>query len=147
MQAPFDDSMKDIADNMGISLYQRFTLTEAALFLRCPISDLQDLVKNKSIEYIQISKTEVQLFGYQLLQHLLDSVKTPPSSPQPNTAIPDNTCDRILRMQEVQDIVGVSRTTLWRMENKGDFPRRVPLGASSVGWLKSDIEAWLQARK
>lgn len=147
MQAPFDDSMKDIADNMGISLYQCFTLAEAALFLRCPISDLQDLVKNKSIQYIQVSKTEVQLFGYQLLQHLLDNVKGLPSSPQPDTAIPNNTSDRILRMQEVQDIVGVSRTTLWRMENKGDFPRRVPLGASSVGWLKSDIEAWLKARK
>ena len=146
MQAPFDDSMKDIANNMGISLYQRFTLNEAALFLRCPISDLQDLVKNKSIQYIQVSKTEVQLFGYQLLQHLLNNVKGLPSSPQPNATIPDNTSDRIIRMQEVQDIVGVSRTTLWRMENKGQFPRRVSLGGNLVGWRWSEVAQWVNER-
>ena len=130
---------------MGISLYQRFTLNEAALFLRCPVSELQELVKKKNIEYIQVSKTEVQLFGYQLLQYLLNSVAG--NSPSKSLIDKDDNQDRILRAQEVQQLVGLSRSTIWRLERKGDFPDRVPLGIGSVGWLKSDIDAWMQNRK
>ncbi len=110
MQSPFDDNLQKIADSMGIALYQRFTLNEAALFLRCPASDLQSLVDRKKIQYIQVSQTEVQIFGYQLLQHLLNSVigNTPQAPNKPST----DTQDRILRAHEVQQIVGVSRSTI-----------------------------------
>lgn len=52
MQAPFPDNMTDIAESMGVALYQRFTLNEAALFLRCQLDDLQALVKKNRLEYI-----------------------------------------------------------------------------------------------
>ncbi len=145
MQKPFDDNYKEIADGMGISLYQRFTLNEASLFLRCPTSDLQNLVKKKEIQYIQVSKTEVQLFGYQLLQHLLNNVVG--NSPRTPTEKPNETQYRILRAHEVQQIVGLSRSTLWRLERKGQFPARLSLGVGSVGWMESDIEAWVKTRK
>ena len=80
MQQPFDDSFNEIADSMGISLYQRFSVAEASLFLRCPLQELQDLITKKNIQYIQVSKNEVQLFGYQLLHHLLDNVVDHPIS-------------------------------------------------------------------
>jgi len=32
----FPDNYERIANDMGIALYQRFSLNEAALFLRCP---------------------------------------------------------------------------------------------------------------
>ncbi len=145
MQTLSDNELKEIADSMGIALYQRFTLNEAALFLRCPLSDLENLVKKKEIQYIQVSKTEVQLFGYQLLKHLLNNVigNTPKT-----VSVPENSeADRILRTQEVTKLVGLSRSTIWRLERKGDFPARVPLGVSSVGWLRSDVEAWLHTRR
>lgn len=147
MQPPFDEHIKDIAANMGISVYQTFTLNEASLFLRCPESDLQILVNKKSIQYIQVSNTEIQFFGYQLLQHLLNNIAGNPSPKQTKTARPKrDTQDRILRSEEVQKIAGVSRTTLWRMERKGLFPSRVPLGTGSIGWRMSDIEEWLKSK-
>ena len=145
MQPPFDNNLKEIADSMGIALYQRFTLNEASLFLRCPTSDLQNLVDKKEIQYIQVSQTEIQLFGYQLLQHLLNNViGNPPQAPAKQS---NDTQERILRAHEVQKIVGISRSTIWRMERKGQFPARLPLGTGSVGWLKSDIESWVNSRK
>ncbi len=145
MQPPFDNNRKEIADSMGIALYQRFTLNEASLFLRCPTSDLQNLVDKKEIQYIQVSQTEIQLFGYQLLLHLLNNViGNPPKVPAKQS---NDTQDRILRAHEVQQIVGISRSTIWRLERKGQFPARLPLGIGSVGWLKSDIESWVNGRK
>jgi predicted DNA-binding transcriptional regulator AlpA len=125
MRPPFDNNLKEIADSMGIALYQRFTLNEASLFLRCPSSDLQNLVNKKEIQYIQVSQTEIQLFGYQLLQHLLNNViGKPPQAPAKQS---NDTQDRILRAHEVQQIVGVSRSTIWRMERKGQFPTRASI--------------------
>ena len=146
MEAPFPDDLSTIADSMGIALYQRFTLNEAAMFLRCPLNDLKAIVRKKSIQYIQVSKTEVQFFGYQLLQHLLDNVVDSPVSQNQQVHRSDSSQDRILRAQEVQQLVGLSRTTVWRLERKGQFPNRLPLGTGSVGWLKSDIESWIQNR-
>ena len=145
MTTPFNDNLSMIADSMGISLYQQFNLQEASLFLRCPISDLQSLVVENKIQYIQVSKTEIQFFGFQLLQHLLSNVvdKLPSTSSQQE----NNPQDKILRAQEVQQIVGLSRSTIWRLERKGSFPARVSLGVSSIGWLKSDIETWVKTRK
>ncbi len=141
------EDLKTIAENMGICLYQRFTLNEASLFLRCPEKELQDLTKKCNIEYIQVSKSEVQFFGYQLLQHLLNNVMGASSNTGTTQTSPSNdTKDRIIRPQEVQKIVGLSRTTLWRMERKGQFPSRVPLGTGSIGWRLSDIEEWIKLK-
>jgi len=49
-----------------------------------------------------------------------------------------------LRTKEVQEMTGLSRTTLWRLERKGDFPDRVALSSASVGWKLSEVESWLK---
>lgn len=141
MQEPFPEKMTAIAASMGIALYQRFNLNEAALFLRCSADSLQQLVNNNRLEYIQLTDDQVAFFGYQLLQHLLSSIKEiSPRIPLPTEA------ERIIRSDEVQELTGLSRTTIWRMENKGDFPRRVPLGTGSVGWKLSEIKDWIKTR-
>jgi prophage regulatory protein len=50
--------------------------------------------------------------------------------------------NRILRKKEVLKIVGVSATTLWRLERSGRFPKRVALSANCAGWLSSEINDW-----
>ena len=51
----------------------------------------------------------------------------------------------ILTGKEVQSLLGISRTTLWKLRKKQDFPH------SKVGreyrYLKSDVIAWLQDSK
>ena len=42
--------------------------------------------------------------------------------------------DRFLPVDEVEHISGYSRTTIWRHEREGLFPRRVKIGKARVGW-------------
>lgn len=140
---PFDDKLSAIADSMGVALYQRFTVNEASLFLRCTETEINKLTRYGKLEHIQVTERKVEYFGYQLLQYLLQSV-TGNTAPSP---IKQPTPDRILRIHEVREKTGLSRTTIWRLERKGDFPARVALSAGSVGWLLSDVDGWLQSRK
>jgi prophage regulatory protein len=54
--------------------------------------------------------------------------------------------DRICREKEVLATVGVSRTTLWRWEQYGIFPRRLKIGLSIIGWRESDVQGWMSSR-
>src|SRR5512132_229526 len=54
--------------------------------------------------------------------------------------------DRVLSKEEVSRIIGRHFETLRIWENKGNFPRRLVLGPRTVGWLESEITAWLKAR-
>ena len=54
--------------------------------------------------------------------------------------------NRFLREPEVHMITGLSRTTRWRMERRGEFPCRRILSPNAVGWLSSEIEAWMAER-
>ena len=52
----------------------------------------------------------------------------------------------ILRTPEVIRATGLSRTTLWRLERLGKFPLMIRLGANSIGWVESEIRAWIETR-
>ncbi len=54
---------------------------------------------------------------------------------------------RIMRLDEVKDVTGLSKTTIYRFEKEGRFPSRVSLGERSVGWFQDDIEAFLMSLK
>lgn len=55
--------------------------------------------------------------------------------------------DRFLPANEVEHVSGYSRTTIWRHEREGLFPRRVKIGKARVGWLESELREWIAARK
>ncbi len=52
----------------------------------------------------------------------------------------------ILRFPEVARRTGLSRTTIWRRERAGDFPRRVRLAPNSTGWIEAEVEQWIESR-
>ena len=52
-----------------------------------------------------------------------------------------------LRFPAVHRIVQLSRSTIWRMEQGGVFPRRRQISANTVGWLRSEIESWTDERQ
>ena len=62
--------------------------------------------------------------------------------PGPRAAI----TPEIYRLPEVVAICGISRSTIYEMIRRDEFPRPVQLGARAVGWRRSDIEAWLASR-
>jgi prophage regulatory protein len=55
--------------------------------------------------------------------------------------------DIYLRWPKVQQVSGLSRVTVWRMERDDRFPHRRQLSANSVGWLKSELDTWLNSRE
>ena len=55
---------------------------------------------------------------------------------------------RILRLKEVQQMTGLSRSTIYAEIAKGKFPKQVKLtGARSVGWPESVIVQWVESRR
>jgi prophage regulatory protein len=55
--------------------------------------------------------------------------------------------DRVVRKPEALNRVGLSDPTVWRMEREGKFPKRIHIGPQSVGWLESELIAWLEKKK
>ncbi len=54
--------------------------------------------------------------------------------------------DRFIRESEVARITALSRTTRWRLERDGKFPRRRRISASAVAWLENEVQDWLRSR-
>jgi prophage regulatory protein len=52
----------------------------------------------------------------------------------------------ILRLPQVKFRVGLSRSSIYLAVSQGKFPRPVSLGARAVGWLESEVDAWLSQR-
>ena len=54
---------------------------------------------------------------------------------------------QIIRPTELAEILSVSKQTLWRMENRGELPKRVKISKRAVGWLASDIKDFLEEKR
>jgi prophage regulatory protein len=55
--------------------------------------------------------------------------------------------DGYLRLPPVKATTGLSKATLYRLMDEGHFPRPYSLGARAVGWLASEVEAWVKSRR
>ena len=53
---------------------------------------------------------------------------------------------RIIKREEVQNITGLSRSSIYAKMESGTFPKAIKLSERSVGWLDTEIQEWLQSR-
>ena len=53
---------------------------------------------------------------------------------------------KILRLPEVKDRTGLSRSTVYLRISESRFPTPISLGGRAVGWLESEIEQWILDR-
>ncbi len=49
----------------------------------------------------------------------------------------------ILRLPMVKSRTGLSRSTIYLRMAQNAFPKQVSLGGRTIGWVESEIEAWL----
>lgn len=63
-------------------------------------------------------------------------------TPPPPVALEPAASDRLLPWRKVKDLTGISRTTAWRLQNAGDFPRPVVVSPGRVAWRERDVIAW-----
>lgn len=72
----------------------------------------------------------------------------PPAPPPPPVSPPVLTgAPRLLRPRDVARMVGLSRVSLWRLEQEGKFPARRKLSANRVAWLTAEVEDWIRTRE
>ena len=53
---------------------------------------------------------------------------------------------RYIRFKELKTLVPLGRTTIWRMEREGRFPRSRRIGKSAKAWLETEVLSWMQER-
>jgi prophage regulatory protein len=54
--------------------------------------------------------------------------------------------DRHYRRKDVETITGLSRSSLYLLMSRGEFPRPVKITGKAVAWPESAISEWLAAR-
>ena len=54
--------------------------------------------------------------------------------------------DRLLRLEEVLELCGLSRSHLYRLKKEGKFPERVLVGVNCARWRFTAVRAWMDAR-
>lgn len=54
--------------------------------------------------------------------------------------------DRFLRLPDVEQIVGIKRSTIYRQVAAEAFPKPIRLGPNTVAWRESDIQSWMDGK-
>ena len=54
--------------------------------------------------------------------------------------------ERIMRIAEVVELLGVSRSTVLRWSHAGRFAPIFRLGPSAIGFRASEVQAWIEER-
>lgn len=63
-----------------------------------------------------------------------------------NTATAHVSSPRLLPLRVVKDRTGLSKTTIYRLELAGEFPKRVALTPCRVAWVESEIDSFIAGR-
>ncbi len=53
---------------------------------------------------------------------------------------------KLLRLPQVLEMVGLSRSTVYQKIARSEFPKPVPLSRSAVGFVSGEIHEWMAAR-
>jgi prophage regulatory protein len=59
---------------------------------------------------------------------------------------PTTPADRLLRLPEVESLVGLRKSAIYARLKTGEFPPCVKLGPRAAAWPESEIQAWIASR-
>jgi prophage regulatory protein len=63
------------------------------------------------------------------------------------TAISAGPIRRTIRRRQLREMVPLADSTIYEMEQRGEFPRRFALSPRCVVWDLAEVEAWLTSRR
>lgn len=52
----------------------------------------------------------------------------------------------LMRIEDVLQATGLTRTTLYRLMARGQFPAQFHIGDRAVAWRRQEVHLWLQTR-
>ena len=53
---------------------------------------------------------------------------------------------RLIRLPEVMNKTGLSRSSVYLKIGNGDFPQSVSIGDRSVAWVESEVDDWITSK-
>ena len=53
---------------------------------------------------------------------------------------------KVLKAKQVAEEINVSVPQVYKLVNLGRFPKPIKLGERGSGWLRTEVDAWLQSR-
>jgi len=53
---------------------------------------------------------------------------------------------KFLRLADVKVITGLSRSSLYQMMRKGQFPPSISIGSRAIAWTDAAIQEWIESR-
>jgi prophage regulatory protein len=54
--------------------------------------------------------------------------------------------NRLIRLRAVVDKTGSNTTDIYAGMKAGTFPKSVPIGTRTVGWVESEVDKWIADR-
>ncbi|NSL55051.1 helix-turn-helix transcriptional regulator [Uliginosibacterium aquaticum] len=57
------------------------------------------------------------------------------------------TSKTLINRKKLLAMIPLSERTIFNMEQRGEFPRRIALTSRNVAWDLAEVEAWIEARK
>ena len=52
----------------------------------------------------------------------------------------------IIRLPQVCVVTGLRRSMIYQLEAQQGFPKRIKIGIRAVGWIESEVQAWVAQR-
>lgn len=63
-------------------------------------------------------------------------------------AVPIAGCaDRLLRIAEVEEIIGLKRAMIYRLIQRGAFPKQYKPGGFASRWSEAEVQAWREGQR
>lgn len=53
----------------------------------------------------------------------------------------------LINRKKLLEMIPLSSRTIYNLEQRGEFPRRIALTSRSVAWDLSEVEGWIAERK
>ena len=54
------------------------------------------------------------------------------------------TIPHLMRRSQLEERLGLTRSSIYKMMDDGEFPRPMKIGKRAVGWRADDVEHWLK---
>ncbi|GAN75392.1 phage transcriptional regulator AlpA [Acidiphilium multivorum AIU301] len=61
--------------------------------------------------------------------------------------MPVTTNRTLINRRQLHAMIPLAERTIFNMEQRGEFPRRIVLTSRNVAWDLAEIEDWIEARK
>ena len=52
----------------------------------------------------------------------------------------------LIKLTTVKSMTGLSKSSIYAMMQKGQFPKNVTIGARAVAWIEAEIQNWIEEK-